>query len=143
MLGLLRTVMFTSALRQGVGSAKRRVKQAAMRAIFAVCAFILFMVGLGFLIAAAHDALVIATDGRTAKLICGGVLVVAGIIVLLAGRPRSRKRVKALEDQARDAAGLPVAGLLGPEAERFLSRNAGNVAIGAFVAGMLLALRRR
>lgn len=143
MFGLLRTLLFTVALKQSADGAKRGMRRAIARALAALCGLVVLLVGAGFLLTAGHEALVVATDHQTANLICGGALVLVGLVTILA----SRARRKHLPEAVPDVPGLPSqslgAGLLGRDLEVLLSRNAGTIATGAFIAGLILATRRR
>jgi len=141
MLGLLKTLLFSFALQQGAGNAKRRLQRAALRAAMACFGGLLLLGGAGFLIAAGHEALALATDVRTANLICGaGLILVGGVIVAGSRGVGGGKPI----DLPSPAAPEPLAAaVLGRDVERILSRHVGTVATGAFVAGLLMATRRR
>lgn len=149
MFGLLKTLLFTAALRQGAGDAKRRLQRAVVLGAVALGGGLLFVVGLGFLIAAGHDALVAATDERTANLICGAAFLVIGGITIAVSRTDigARRPVAGLtrpDMRPEIRAEIPAnAAILGREVEALLSRHVGTVATSAFVAGLLLAIRRR
>lgn len=140
MLGLLKTLLFSLALQRGAGNAKRRLQHAVLRAAMACLGGLLLLGGLVFLIAAGHAALVLATDARTANLICGaGLILVGGVIVAASRRVRGGKPI----DLPRPAEEPIAVAVLGRDLERILSRHVGTVATGAFVAGLLMATRRR
>jgi hypothetical protein len=151
MFGLLKTLLFSLALQQGAGNAKRRLQRAALRAAMACLGGLLLLGGLVFLIAAGHAALVLATDARTANLICGaGLTLIGGVVVAASRNVRAGKLIdqsnapapepQAQESQAQESLAMAV---LGRDVERILSRHVGTVATGAFVAGLLMATRRR
>ena len=146
MFGLLKTLLFSLALQQGAGNAKRRLQRAALRAAMACLGGLLLLGGLVFLIAAGHAALVLATDARTAKFDLrrrpdpdrrGGR---RGQPQSRAGKPIDQSNAPAQEPQAQES---PAVAVLGRDLERILSRHVGTVATGAFVAGLLMATRRR
>lgn len=143
MLGLLKTLAFSAMLRQGAVSARRRLRHALICGLVAACGGLVFLVGVGFLVAFGHEALALATDDQTANLVFGAGLVVIGAIAIAAvratGKPSSGQP---LEAPPAMTAGLPAGGLTS-DIERLLSRNAGTLAAGAFVAGLLMATRRR
>jgi hypothetical protein len=140
MFGLVKTMLFTAALRQSAGNAKRSVERALLKAAAVFVGLVLALVGIGFLIGAGHQALAYETDSVTASLVCGGVLLLVGLIVIAVSRIKHRHKPDL--PSMREATGLPP-GLLGPDVERLLQRNVGPLAIGAFVAGLLLSARRR
>ena len=143
---MLKTLLFSLALQQGAGNAKRRLRRAALRAALACLGGLLLLGGLIFLIAAGHEALVLATDARTANLICGAALILIGGVIVAASRnvrasmPIDQPNAPAQEPQAQESL---AAAVLGRDVERILSRHVGTVATGAFVAGLLMAMRRR
>ena len=143
MFGLLRALLFTLALKQSADGARRGMRRAVARAVAALCGALVLMVGAGFLLTAGRAALVLATDRQSANLICGGALVLIGLLAIAASKA-GRKR---LPEAAQEAPGMPIqplgAGLLGRDLEVLLSRNAGTIATGAFIAGLILATRRR
>ncbi len=143
MFSLLRTLLFTVALKQGTDGARRGMRRAVARALAALCGLLASVAGAGFLIVAGHEALVLATDRQSANLICGGVLVVIGVLTIAASRASGNRPAP----QPQDLPGVPTptigAGLLGRDVEVLLSRNAGTIATGAFIAGLILATRRR
>jgi hypothetical protein len=94
------------------------------------------------LLVALHDALAFRFEPLTAKLICGGALVVLALIaVLIARQPFSPGRIHRGRPAA--AASVDIAAALGEDIGAALSRNAGMLTIGAFVAGLIIATRRR
>ena len=143
MFGLLRTLLFTLAVKQSADGARRGMRRALARALAAACGALALLVGAGFLLVAGHEALVLATDRQSANLICGGALVLAGLLTIVASKASRKRPSEALPD----VAGPPVpplgTGLLGRDLEVLLSRNAGTIATGAFIAGLILATRRR
>src|SRR5215510_3556614 len=91
-MSLIRTLLLTAAVRQGADGAKRRMQRGLARAAILAFAGLLIFGGLGFLIIAAHDALADWLDPLSAKLICGGALLVAGAILFAIARYKSRSR---------------------------------------------------
>lgn len=140
MFGVLKTLLFTAALRQSAEGAKRKLRRALIGALAVTLGVLIAGVGLGFLIAFGHAALALATDPQTANLAFGAGFVVIGGIVIAAGTARGQAR-----EEATPPAIVPTAAIsgLGRDIEALMSRNAGTLATGAFVAGLLLALRRR
>jgi hypothetical protein len=143
MLGLLKTLAFSTMLRQGAVGARRRLRRALICGLVAACGGLTFLVGVGFLLAFGHEALALSTDNQTANLVFGAGLAMIGAIAIAAvratGKPSSGQP---LEAPPAMTASLP-AGDLTSDIERLLSRNAGTLAAGAFVAGLLMATRRR
>ena len=141
MLPLLRTVFLTAAVRSGTNEAKRRMRRGVARAAIVALAGLLLLGGLVFFVVAGHDALADWLDPLSAKLICGGVLLAAGLILFMAGRRATRPR-RLSEQSAPEAVG-DAAAAVSHDLEAALSRNAGALTIGAFVLGLLLATRRK
>ncbi|MFM9844301.1 MAG: phage holin family protein [Dongiaceae bacterium] len=142
MLSLLRTLLVTAAVQQSATDAKRRLRRGMIQLALCFIAGLLAVGGVVFLMVALHDALAFRFDPLTAKLICGGALVVLALIALLIARqPFTPSRI----DRARPAAAasVDIAAALGEDIGAALSRNAGMLTIGAFVAGLVIAARRR
>jgi hypothetical protein len=141
MIGLLRTLLVTAAVQQGAADAKRRLRHGFIQLSLCLIAGLLALGGAAFLLVALHDALAFRFDPLTAKLICGGGLIVLGFIALLIARqPFAPKRIHTERPQA---AAADIASVLGQDIGGVLSRNAGLLMIGAFVAGLLIATKRR
>lgn len=141
MFSLFRTLLVTAAVQQGAADAKRRLRRALLQ--LAVCAAggLLILGGLIFFLAALHDALAVRYDPLSAKLICGGALLLLGAVAMVVARqPSARRRVY---PERPAAASADIAASLGQDVETLLSRNAGLFTIGAFVAGLLIAAKRR
>jgi len=141
MMSLLRTLFFTAAVRTGAGEAKRSMQRGLARAAIVAFGGLLGFCGLAFFVIAGHDALADRLDPQSAKLICGGVLVVLGAILFALGR-RSGRRRRVAEPSAPEAVG-DAAAAIGHDIEALLSRHAGALTIGAFVLGLLLSARRK
>ena len=141
MLSLVRTLFVTAALQQGADDVKRRLRQALIQALIAVVGGLLAVGGGVFLLVAAHDALAARIDPLSAKLICGAALLTLAVLTLAIrqtigrDRPTSRQRARHISSNA----GIG----LRRDMENMISRNAGTLATGAFVAGLLLAARPR
>lgn len=141
MFSLLRTLLVTAAVQQGAADAKRRFRRGLMQLALAAIAGLLALGGAIFLMVALHDALAIRFDPLTAKLICGGALVASALIALLIARqPFTSGRID--RERPPAAASVDIASALGQDIGAALSRNAGVLTIGAFVAGLLIAARR-
>jgi len=141
MFSLLRTLLVTAAVQQGAADAKRRLRRGMIQLALCFIAGLLAVGGAIFLMAALHDALAFRFDPLTAKLICGGGLLVLGLIaVLIARQPLARSRVHTVRPQA---ASIDIASAIGQDIGATLSRNSGVLTIGAFVAGLLIAAKRR
>jgi cytochrome c biogenesis protein CcdA len=142
MFSLLRTLLVTAAVQQGAADAKRRFRRGMIQLALCFIAGLLAFGGAIFLMAALHDALAFRFDPLTAKLICGGALIVLGLIAfLIARQPFSSGRIN--RERPAAAASVDIAAALGEDIGATLSRNAGMLAIGAFVAGLVIATRRR
>ncbi|HEY7688755.1 MAG TPA: phage holin family protein [Dongiaceae bacterium] len=142
MLPLLRTLFLTAAVRTGTGEAKRRMQRAVARGAIVAAGGILAFGGLLFFIIAGHDAIADRLDPLSAKLICGGALVVLGLILFLIGRQPRRLTPPLPEQSAPEAVG-DAAAAIGRNLEAALARNAGTLTLGAFVLGLLMASRRK
>jgi Putative Actinobacterial Holin-X, holin superfamily III len=141
MFSLLRTLLVTAAVQQGAADAKRRFRRGLIQVALGALGGLLVLGGVIFLVVALHDALAFRFDPLTAKLICGGGLMVLGLIAfLIARQPLSSSSIK----RARPAAAsVDIAAALGEDIGAAFSRNAGMLTIGAFVAGLIIATRRR
>jgi hypothetical protein len=139
-MSLIRTLLLTAAVRQGADGVKRRLQRGLVRAAILTISGLLMLGGLGFLMIAAHDALADWLDPLSAKLICGGVLLVAGVILFAIAR--YKRRFGTAHPQATAAAVGDAAAAITDDIEGALSRNAGALTIGAFVLGLLLSRRR-
>jgi putative superfamily III holin-X len=140
-MSLIRTLLLTAAVRQGADGAKRRVQRGLARAAVLAFGGFLILCGLGFFAIAAHDALADWLDPMSAKLICGGVLLVIGIILFAVARYKGRSRTAHVPATA--AAVGDAAAAITDDIEAALSRHAGVLTIGALVLGLLLSSRRR
>ena len=140
-MSLIRTLLLTAAVRQGADGAKRRMQRVLARAAILALAGLLVLCGLTFFAIAAHDALADWLDPLSAKLICGGALLVIGLILYAIARYKTRSRTA--HPQATAAAVGDAAAAITDDIEGVLSRNAGALTIGAFVLGLLLSSRRR
>ncbi len=142
MFSLLRTLLVTAAVQQGAADAKRRFRRGMIQLGLVAIAGLLGLAGAVFLIVALHDALAFRFDPLTAKLICGGGLVALGLIAfLIARQPLTSSRIN--RERPAAAASVDIAAALGEDIGAALSRNAGMLTIGAFVAGLVIATRRR
>lgn len=117
------------------------MQRGLVRAAIMALGALLILGGFVFLIVAAHDAVADWVDPLAAKLICGGALLVVGIIVLLVARHSGRPR--RASQQATAAAVGDAAAAIADDVEAAISRHAGALTIGAFVLGLLLSSRRR
>src|SRR5262245_28522294 len=140
-MSLMRTLLLTAALRQGADGAKRRMQRSLARAAIVALGGLFVLGGFVFLIVAAHDAVADWLDPLAAKLICGGALLVVGIILFFAGR--HTRRPQRISQQATAAAVGDAAAAITDDVEAAMSRHAGVLTIGAFVLGLLLSSRRR
>ena len=141
MFSLLRTLLVTAAVQQGAADAKRRFRRGLVQLALVAIAGLLALGGAIFLAVALHDALALRFDPTTAKLICGGTLVVLAFIALLIARqPFTPSRIN--RERPPAAVSVDIASALGQDIGAALSRNAGVLTIGAFVAGLLIAARR-
>lgn len=132
MLGLLASL----AARE----AKARAAAAARRAMLMVLAGLLALVGAGFLLAAGFIATAQALGALNAALAFGAAfLVLAGLVALIARKPRRRKGlVKGMDLEA--LAALEQA----PQAvAQGIARSPGLALMGAFAGGLILALKLR
>ncbi len=142
MFSLLRTLLVTAAVQQGAADAKRRFRRSLIQLALGALGGLLALGGAIFLMVALHDALAFRFDPLTAKLICGGGLMVLALIAfLIARQPLSSNRVNRVRPAA--AASVDIAAALGEDIGAAFSRNAGMLTIGAFIAGLLIATRRR
>ena len=142
MFSLLRTLLVTAAVQQGAADAKRRFRRGLIQLALVTIAGMLALGGAIFLMVALHDALAYRFDPLTAKLICGGALVVLGLIAFLVARqPFTPSRID--RERPMAAASVDIAAAVGQDIGAALSRNVGMLTIGAFVAGLLITARRR
>lgn len=142
MFSLLRTLLVTAAVQQGAADAKRRFRGAMIQLALAALGGLLAVGAAIFLMVALHDALAFRFDPLTAKLICGGALLVLAMVALLIARqPLSSGRIS--RERPAAAASIDIAAAIGEDIGAAVSRNAGMLTIGAFVAGLIIATRRR
>jgi len=142
MFSLLRTLLVTAAVQQGAADAKRRFRSRLIQVALVALGGLLALGGAIFLMVALHDALAFRFDPLTAKLICGGALILLALIALLVARqPFTPSRIH--RERPAAAASIDIASALGEDIGAALARNAGMLTIGAFVAGLLIAARRR
>src|SRR5262245_66445930 len=112
MFSLIRTLLVTAAVQQGAADAKRRLRRALLQLMLCVAGSVIALAGAIFLLIALHDSLAYRFDPLTAKLICGGGLVLVGFIVFLIAQQLSVPR-RIYSDRPMSAASVDVAAALG------------------------------
>jgi len=142
MFSLLRTLLVTAGVQQGAAEAKRRLRRGLLQLALCFAGGLLALGGVIFLLIALHDALAFRLDPLTAKLICGAGLVIIGLIVFLIARQLSAPR-RIYSERPAAAASIDIAAAVGQDIGAAMSRHAGMLTIGAFVAGLLIAAKRR
>ena len=128
MLGLLASL----AARE----AKARAAAAARRAMLLALAGLLALIGVGFLLAAGFIATANALGALNAALAFGaGFLVLAGLVALIARKPRRHRGLELEALAALDQAPQAVAA--------GIAKAPGLALMGAFAGGLILALKLR
>lgn len=138
--GLLKSLMWSSALSRGAADMTQALRRASRRAALALVGGLLALVGAGFLLAAAFMSLAIHLDPIAAGVIVGTTLLLIGATVLLSTRrPARATRTTPSADgiapmSARD---------LGRELSTAAVRNPALFVAAGFVTGLILGRRRR